>query len=61
MVTNKSLEVIAFGAITVKICKNKLISFTIVVCPSVYIESNNSEVTEEIFTAFEVWKFTKCC
>jgi hypothetical protein len=61
VVTNNCLEGIAFGAITVKIFKNQLISFMIVVCPSAYIVSNNSEITEEIFTAFELWKFTKFC
>jgi hypothetical protein len=44
-----------------KFAKNKLISFMIVVCPSVYIDSNISEITEEIFTTFELWKFTKFC
>jgi hypothetical protein len=61
VVINRSLVAIVFGAFTMKICKNKLIYFMIAVCPSVYIFSNNSEITEEIFTTFELWKFTKFC
>jgi len=37
VVINQSLVAIAFGAFTMKICKNKFISFMIAVCPSVYI------------------------